>query len=139
MYSCKLTVCFDGSFWVALVENKNEKGETSVARHVFGSEPNDSQVEEFIHDHWYELHFCESLKVEKVGGKSINYKRLQRVIEKEIAANASKGTKSQQAIAQEREASKVERKHKSKQQKQAEAEEKRKKLKEKHKKKHKGH
>ena len=60
--TCKLTICFDDPFWVALVETE-ENGQYRVARHVFGPEPTDPQIEEFIHDNWRTLHFTDALQV----------------------------------------------------------------------------
>ena len=135
--TCKLTICFDDPFWVALVETE-ENGQYRVARHVFGPEPTDPQIEEFIHDNWRTLHFTDALQVEKKGGKRINPKRMRRIIEKEIAANAVRGTKAQQALAEQREAHKLEKRTKSKEQKEAEAERKFQQRTEKRKQKHRG-
>ncbi|MDD6651887.1 MAG: YjdF family protein [Eggerthellales bacterium] len=136
--TCKLTIYFDDPFWVALVETE-ENGQYRVARHVFGPEPTDPQIEEFIHDNWRTLHFTDALQVEKKGGKRINPKRMRRIIEKEIAANAVRGTKAQQALAEQREAHKLEKRAKSKEQKEAETERKFQQRAEKRKQKHRGH
>lgn len=116
---CKLTICFEDPFWIALVETQDDQEGYRVARHVFGPEPSDPEVEAFIHDNWKTLRFTESLQVEKRGGTKINPKRLRRLIEREIAANARTGTKAQQALAEQREAQKVERKAESKAQREA--------------------
>lgn len=115
---CKLTICFEDPFWIALVETEGDEG-YRVARHVFGPEPSDPEVELFIHEHWNELHFSEALQVEKRGGNKINPKRMRRIIEREVAANARRGTKAQQALAEQREASRAERRAESKLQREA--------------------
>ena len=116
---CKLTICFEDPFWIALVETQDDAEGYRVARHVFGPEPTDPEVEEFIHNNWRTLRFTEALQLEKRGGTKINPKRLRRIIEREIAANARTGTKAQQALAEQREAQKAERKAESKAQREA--------------------
>lgn len=139
MSSCKLTICFEEPFWVGLVEVENE-GDYRVARYVFGSEPSEPEIEQFIHDRWRSLHFTADMKVEKIGGtKKINHKRMQRVIEKEIAANASRGTKAQQAIALQREAQAAESKEKTKARREVEKEARFQQKQQKRKQKHRGH
>lgn len=118
MSLCKLTICFENPFWIGLVETEDD-GAYRVARHVFGPEPTQPEVEQFIADHWNELKFTADLQVEKRGGQKINPKRMRRIIEREIAVNARRGTKAQQAIAEDREAYKSERKAETKAQKKA--------------------
>lgn len=138
MSYCKLTICFEKPFWIGLVEVEDESG-YQVAKHVFGSEPSDPEVGEFIREHWRELRFTDELQVEKTEGKKINHKRMQRIIAKEIAAHARKGTKAQQALAEQRETNKSERKKKSKAEREAEQKERFAKRTEKRKQKHRGH
>lgn len=47
MLAVFLTVYFDGQFWAGLVE-RHEGGRVSAIRHVFGPEPTDPQVWDFI-------------------------------------------------------------------------------------------
>lgn len=138
MSYCKLTICYESPFWIGLIETENDDG-YRVARHVFGDEPTDPQIFEFIRDHWNDLCFTEELKIEKPEGRKINHKRMQRLISKEIAANARRGTKAQQALAQQREADKLERRQQSKAQREAEKQERFAKRQEKRKQKHRGH
>ncbi len=42
-----LTVYFDGQFWIGLVECA-DAGRLRVARHIFGAEPSDNEVLEFV-------------------------------------------------------------------------------------------
>ena len=117
--SCKLTICFEDPFWVGLVEV--EEGDVyRVARHVFGPEPTLPEIEAFIRAHWRELRFTADLQVEKKGGKKINPKRMRRIIEKEMARNATRGTKAQQALQLQREQNKRERRQRSRAQEEAE-------------------
>lgn len=139
MSYCKLTICFEAPFWIGLVESEDDEGNYQAAKHVFGSEPTDPEVGMFIHDHWSELRFTDRLQVEKAGGRKISHKRMQRIIEKEIATHAQRGTKAQQAIAEGREADKVERKQRSKEAKEAESRANFEQRAEKRKQKHRGH
>lgn len=43
----KLTVFFEGPFWIGVVEN-TEHGRLKACRHVFGSEPKDIEVLKFV-------------------------------------------------------------------------------------------
>jgi hypothetical protein len=43
----KLTVFFDGQFWVGVVEGQTDDG-LKVARHLFGAEPTDTEVFAFV-------------------------------------------------------------------------------------------
>lgn len=138
MSYCKLTICYDSPFWIGLIETEDD-GSYQVARHVFGPEPTDPEIELFIHDNWNELKFTEGLLIEKTEGKKINHKRMQRIIKKEIAAHARKGTKAQQALSEQREAHKVEKKERSKAQREAEKQERFEKRSAKRKQKHRGH
>ena len=42
-----LTVYFDGQFWIGLVECA-DADRLQVARHIFGAEPSDNEVLEFV-------------------------------------------------------------------------------------------
>lgn len=138
MSYCKLTICFENPFWIGLVETEDE-GDYQVARHVFGPEPTDPEIIEFIRDNWNELRFTAELQVEKTEGRKINHKRMQRIIAKEIAAHARKGTKAQQALSEQRETNKLEKQKQSKEQREAEKAERFEKRTEKRKQKHRGH
>lgn len=138
MSSVKLTICFEGPFWIGLIETEDE-GDLRIARHVFGSEPTDPEVFAFIHAKWRALKFTQDLRVEKHGGRKMNHKRLQRAIEKEIAANTRRGTKAQQALAEQRETNKEERQMSSRARRDAEKRERFEQKAEKRKRKKRGH
>lgn len=55
--SITFTVYFDGQFWVGIVE-RLEEGRLSAARVVFGAEPSDEEVFQFVLDRWGTLRFC---------------------------------------------------------------------------------
>lgn len=107
MSMSKLTVRFEDPFWVGIIEVEDEGG-YRVARHVFGAEPTTPEVLRFVCDKWRELRFTDGIQIQVEQAKRINPKRLRRMIEKEIRSNARRGTKAQQALAEQREAAKGE-------------------------------
>lgn len=107
MSMSKLTVRFEDPFWVGIIEVEDEEG-YRVARHVFGAEPTTPEVLRFVCDKWRELRFTDGIQVQVEQAKRINPKRLRRMIEKEIRSSARRGTKAQQALAEQREAAKGE-------------------------------
>ena len=107
MSMSKLTVRFEDPFWVGIIEVESE-GDYRVARHVFGAEPTTPEVLRFVFDKWRELRFTDGIQVQVEQAKRVNPKRLRRMIEKEIRSSARRGTKAQQALAEQREAAKGE-------------------------------
>jgi len=113
----KLTVYFDDPFWVGVFERiENEK--LSVCKVTFGAEPKDYEVLEFVLRNYSQLKFGPSVDVE-VRKEAKNPKRKQREARNQ-SAQYSIGTKSQQALQQQREENKLMRKAISKQKKEAE-------------------
>jgi hypothetical protein len=135
--SIKLTVFFEEPFWIGIfARTQNEKYE--VARVVFGSEPKDYEVYEFVLKAFYHVKYTCSIAVEKQKEKKINPKRMQRKIKKAVQDNGI-GTKAQQAMKLQYEDNKIQKRKKSKEMKE---EEKRKRFsmkQQKKKEKHKGH
>ena len=113
----KLTVFFEDPFWVGIFE-RIEKGKLSVCRVVFGSEPKDYEVWEYLLKNYSRLRFSPSVET-VVKKESVNPKRLQRQIRKETVATGI-GTKSQQALQMQREENKLVRKALSRKQREAE-------------------
>ena len=113
----KLTVYFEGPFWVGVLERLKE-GALSVCKVTFGTEPKDYDVWEYILHHYYELDFSPAVKSE---GKpsAANPKRRQRDVRKQLQ-DTGIGTKSQQALAAQREEQKTERKKAGRAQREAE-------------------
>ena len=105
MSMSKLTVRFEDPFWVGIIEVESE-GDYRVARHVFGAEPTTPEVLRFVCDKWRELRFTDGIRIQVEQAKRVNPKRLRRMIEKEIRSSARRGTKAQQALAEQREAAK---------------------------------
>lgn len=108
----KLTVFFDNPFWVGVFECV-EKNKLSICRVVFGAEPKDYEVYDFILKNYKNLKFGSSLEV-KVKKIKNNPKRLQREVKKQ-SKQVGIGTKSQLALQKQREEMKLERKKESKQ------------------------
>ncbi|KAI4443725.1 DUF2992 family protein [Schaedlerella arabinosiphila] len=112
-----LTVFFEGPFWVGVFE-RVEDGKLSVCRVVFGSEPRDYEVWEFVLKNYYSLKFSPAAPVAVRDGK-VNPKRRQREARKQTM-QAGIGTKSQQALQLQREERKTERRQVGREQKEAE-------------------
>ncbi len=104
--SAGLTVFFEGQFWVGIFERVSGN-RLSVCRHIFGAEPKDSEVWEFILRDYERLKF--STEVESPVRKAAdNPKRRQRIAGKQLQASGV-GTKSQQALQMQREEMKYQR------------------------------
>lgn len=113
----KLTVYFDNPFWVGVFE-RIEDDKLSVCKVTFGAEPKDYEVLQFILKNYSQLKFSPSVDV-KVRKEAKNPKRMQREARKQTALSGI-GTKSQQALQQQREENKLIRKTISKQMQDAE-------------------
>ena len=101
-----LTVFFEGPFWVGVFE-RVEDGRLSVCRVVFGSEPRDYEVLDFVLKNYYGLKFSPAVEAAVKDGK-VNPKRRQREAGRHTM-QAGIGTKSQQALQLQREERKTER------------------------------
>ena len=100
----KLTVYFDDPFWVGVFE-RIEDEKLSVCKVTFGAEPKDYEVLEFILKNYCQLRFSPSVDV-RVREEAKNPKRIQREARKQISQSGI-GTKSQQALQQQREENKL--------------------------------
>ena len=131
----QLTVFFDNPFWVGVFE-RIEENKLSVCRVVFGAEPKDYEVYDFILKNYSNLKFSSSIEVEVKKGNA-NPKRLQREARKQ-SKQVGIGTKSQLALQQQREEMKFERKTKIRQRRELEKQRKFELKQEKRKQKHRG-
>ena len=113
----KLTIYFDEPFWVGVFEEL-DGDKLSVCRTVFGAEPTDAQVWEFVLANYRRLQFSAPVKAEQKQNAD-NPKRRQRNARKQMEASGI-GTKSQQALQKQYEENKLERKQRSREQKEAE-------------------
>lgn len=132
----KLTVYFEDPFWIGVFE-RMDGGKLFVCKVTFGAEPKDYEVWEFVLLHYYELKFSPAVKAE-LKQSADNPKRRQRNVKKQLQ-NTGIGTKSQQALAAQREELKTERKKISKEQRETEQQRRFDIKQQKRKEKHKGH
>lgn len=131
-----LTVLFEGIFWIGLYERVDgDKYEASKI--IFGAEPKDYEVYDFLQQNWHKLKFSPLVEADKIEERKINPKRMKREINKQLE-NKGIGTKAQQALKLQHEQNKIERKAKRREQKEAEKERKFALRQEKKKAKHKG-
>lgn len=77
------TVSYQRPFWVGIFERKEDK-HYAVARKVFGDEPTDPELYEFVLHNYHELKFSEPQKDIKLIIKRKNPKRVQREVRKEM-------------------------------------------------------
>ena len=105
----KLTVYFEDPFWAGIFE-KTENNLLSVSRIVFGSEPKDSEIYQFILSDFQNLVFGKEISLDKnAASKKANPKRIHRKIRAELKKK-NISTKAQMAVALDREARKDDRK-----------------------------
>ncbi|MNS35681.1 hypothetical protein D3C72_678420 [compost metagenome] len=94
----KLTVYYEGPYWVGVVQDEAE-GRVRAGRFVFGSEPADAEVLEFISEHLAALMESMTAEVEgkRMPTRRVNPKRLQRLAAEESRSHGA-GTYADQAI-----------------------------------------
>ena len=101
--SSTLTLYHDGQFWVGVVEH-TEDGKLGAARIVFGAEPSDEEILQFVVRRWEKLSFFgEERSISAKLAK--NPKRRMRDAAKALKKPAV-STKAQKALAEQREAAK---------------------------------
>lgn len=104
-----LTVYYDGQYWVGVIEIQ-ERGRLKAHRYVFGTEPSDTEVLEFVNHQLLaviEKSRQTGIKRKSNLKKKINPKRLQRQVAKEMKQRGI-STQAQEAIKEEIERRKVE-------------------------------
>ncbi|MFA0814654.1 MAG: YjdF family protein [Anaerofustis sp.] len=92
----KLTVFFEDPFWVGIIE-ETQPHSTRAAKIVFGAEPTDAQLYEYLLCRWGSWQFSKSIPVDARKQSVKNPKRLRRIASKELRL-AYVGTKAQQAV-----------------------------------------
>ncbi len=117
MRTITLTVFFDGRFYVGVFERK-ENSKLSVCKVVFGAEPKDTEVSEYILRRYNDLKFGKPLDVERKISADNPKRRLKNV--KKQMKTAAIGTKSQQALSARREEIKKDKQQKNKLQREEE-------------------
>ena len=115
--SGKLTVYFEEPFWVGVFEHI-EDGKLSVAKVIFGAEPKDYEVQEYIQKYYSDLKFSMAVDT-AVKDICRNPKRMQRQARKQMQEKGI-GTKSQQLLKLQHEQNKQERKERSHKKKETE-------------------
>ncbi|MED4116962.1 YjdF family protein [Priestia megaterium] len=111
-----LTIYHDGQFWVGIIEVV-EGGKLKAFRYVFGAEPKDKEILDFIYYRLLDIinqSVHSGLDVRRKSDKKINPKRLQRQVAKE-RNKVGVSTKAEEAIKQEYEEKKKSKKKRAKQ------------------------
>lgn len=134
--SSTLTVYHDGQFWVGLAE-RVEDGRYGVARIVFGAEPSNEEILQFIIGKWAKLAFFGDDPTEE-SRPAKNPKRRAREASRALKQPAM-SAKAQQTLASQREIMKRESVHARSQRRADEAEARFEQRKLKRKQKHRGH
>ena len=114
-----LTVYFEDPFWVGVYERVSD-GMLEVSKITFGAEPKDYEVYGFLLENWHALKFSPPVRYDGKPAVSMNPKRMQRAVQKQIHRQGV-GTKSQQALKLQHEEGKTARRAKTRAQKEAEA------------------
>lgn len=107
--SSAFTVYFEDPFWVGVYERR-ENQSLQVCKITFGAEPKDYAVYQYLLSHWMDLKFSPPVSQQEQSLRCKNPKRLQRSIKK-LLSRSGTGTKSQQALNQQREQSARSRRH----------------------------
>ncbi|MGG5317993.1 YjdF family protein [Enterococcus sp. AZ072] len=118
----KLTIYFDGSFWCGLIET--DENCYQAIRHVFGPEPKDNEVFDFVCQQLPKLLNQPAVSTTKSSKqtKKLSPKRMQRLINREKRQPVL-STKAQLAMQEMREELKSARRSKTKAQKEQLAQE----------------
>lgn len=115
-----LTILFENPFWIGVYERTHDD-KYEVSKILFGAEPKNYEVYDFLLKNWHTLKFSPPIQANHVEERSINPKRMQREINKQLENNGI-GTKAQQAFKLQQEQRKVKRIQKKREQKEAEKE-----------------
>jgi hypothetical protein len=140
MITIKATIFFEKRFWIGTFERTDKQG-YAVARHIFGGEPTDPEIYEFVLKHYQELNFG-TPKEFALEIKRMNPKRLQREVRREMEKmkeSSNPSTFAQDYMREELEKKKKEKKHQSSAEKMARKEKQFILKQEKKKEKHRGH
>jgi len=112
----KLTVFHDGQYWVGVMEEQHQ-GKLRAARYIFGCEPHDEEILQFIRKDMMRIAsgLSQEVDVERSEATRINPKRLARQAAEEVR-NRGVSSYAQEALRLEYEKRKRERRSLSKQQ-----------------------
>jgi hypothetical protein len=120
MANIKATIFFDKRYWVGIFERTDKEG-YAIARHIFGGEPADQEVYEFVLNHYQDLNFGEP-KEFTLEIKRMNPKRVQKEVRREmerIKETKRPSTFAQDYMREELEKKKLEKNRQSSAEKQA--------------------
>lgn len=109
-FAVRLTVYFEGQFWVGVVEEIGN-GKVKACRYVFGSEPKDVEVWEFVNNKMLRFldQVVQAAEANEEAERRINPKRMARLIAREMQKKGV-STQAQEALKLELESRKKERK-----------------------------
>lgn len=82
MATVKATIFFEKRLWVGTFERIDKEG-YAIARHIFGKEPSDPEVHEFVLKSYHELKFGEVQEI-NIQIQRMNPKRAQREVRREM-------------------------------------------------------
>ena len=114
------TVLFQPPFWVGIAERWEDAG-YSAARVVFGPEPTDAQLCQWLEKEWHRLRFSPAVEGERPAAERKNPKREQREAREATRARGA-STRAQEALSRQREQEGLERQIGRRQAKQEQAE-----------------
>lgn len=101
--STQFTVLHDGQFYIGIFE-KHDNQTYLVKKLIFGTEPNNEEIYNFIKTSYHKIEFENPLITENLtSSKKINPKRVQKIIsaqlkEKKISTKAQSALKAQQEL-----------------------------------------
>src|SRR5579872_3249710 len=120
-HTIQVTIQLENQLWVGIFE-RNDKHVYAVARKVFGKEPTDPEVYEFILSHYQELQFTEPqdfiLKIKRKNPKRMN-REVRKLMQAAKNLKAPKMSRAQEVLKMELEKNKKIRKTISKEEKEA--------------------
>lgn len=140
MATIKATIFFEKKYWIGTFERTDKNG-YAVARHIFGGEPSDPEIHEFVLNNYLNLKFGE-LKDLHILIQRMNPKRVQREVRREMAKmkeTSKPSTLAQDYMREEIEKKKMEKKKVTSAEKQARKDDQFALKQQKRKEKHKGH
>ena len=95
------TVLFQPPFWVGIAERWGAEG-YSAARVVFGPEPTDAQIYQWLEREWHRLNFSPAVEGERLAVHRKNPKRAMREA-REATRTRGISTKAQEVLSRQRE------------------------------------
>ena len=115
-----LTILFEDPFWIGLYERIIED-KYEVSKIIFGAEPKDYEVYDFLLKNWNKLRFSPVVEIDNIEERKINPKRRQREVKKQME-NRGIATKAQQALKLQYEQNKLGKRTRNRELKEAEKE-----------------